>query len=478
MIIYIILIAYIAIIFIGSLIGSQKTTGTPEGYFLANRNLGTLALFFTILATNFSAFYFLGFAGEGYRTGYSYYIVMAFGTALACISFFLLGTKIWKAGKEKGYITPAELIYDKTQSNGLRLLFAGIMLLFTFPYLALQIVGAGYILENITEGQVPYLLGAILLTIFTIIYVFLGGMQSVAKTDLKQGVLMMILMFAAVWVVGNDLGGFVKANQQVFEQNPELFSREGTGGFYSPKKWFSWLIFWVFCIPMFPQIFMRFYIAKDLKHLKQSALLYATIPLIISIFPVIIGIFGHISYPGLEGKAADQILPMMLVNHSSDWFAALIMTGALAAFMSTLDSQLLALSTITTRDFHFAFSEKKPDLKTQVKLGRIWVIIFAFIGLAIAWQPFDTIFDMGKLAFSGLAVLFPVALAALRWKYLNNHFAIASIVLGELLLIGFFYKWIPIKYAFGFEPFIVVLAVCFAIVGLGSFLKYQTSLSK
>lgn len=471
--VYIILLAYIALVFIGSLMGSKQVNTTPEGYFLANRNLTTLTLFFTILATNFSAFYFLGFAGEGYRTGYAYYTVMAFGTAFACLSFFLIGTKIWKLGKENGYITPSELIYGKTKSNTLRLLFSGIMLLFTFPYLALQIVGAGYILESITGGDISYFWGAFILTLFTIIYVFLGGMQSVAKTDLKQGLLAIVLMFSAVVVVSKDLGGLTAANLQVFEQSPELFNREGMGGIYTPQKWFSWLIFWVFCIPMFPQIFMRFYIAKDLSHLKKSAFLYALAPLIISIFPVIIGVLGHISYPDLVGKEADQILPMMLINHSSEWFAALIMTGALAAFMSTLDSQLLALSTITTRDFYMSFVKEEPELKEQVKIGRIWVIVFALIGLAIAANPFDTIFDMGKLAFSGLAVLFPVTLATVRWGGTDNRFAIASIVIGELLLIGFFYGWLPSELALGFEPFILVLAVCFAIVGLGKLVQKE-----
>jgi len=79
--IYAILISYIVIVFIGSLRGTEETSQTPEGYFLANRNLGTLALFFTILATNFSAFYFLGFAGAGYRIGYAHYIMMSLGTS-------------------------------------------------------------------------------------------------------------------------------------------------------------------------------------------------------------------------------------------------------------------------------------------------------------------------------------------------------------------------------------------------------------
>ena len=471
--IYAILIGYIAIVFLGSLRGVKKEATTPEGYFLANRNLGTLALFFTILATNFSAFYFLGFAGAGYRIGYSHYVIMAFGTGFACLSFFLLGTKIWQLGKDKGYITPAELIRDQTGSSALGYLYSSIMLLFTFPYLALQIIGAGYILETITQGQIPYFWGATFLTIFTIAYVWIGGMRSVARTDLKQGLLAIFLMISAVIVISNSLGGLTLANEKVFEILPELFSREGMGNAYPPKKWFSMLIFWMFCIPMFPQIFMRFYIAKDLPTLKKSALLYGLIPLFISILPVIIGVLGHLTFPDLMGlepemmrKETDQILPKMLVEHSSDWFAALVMTGALAAFMSTLDSQLLALSTMVTRDFILPF-QKKIDLEQQVFIGRIWVVVLAFIGLAIAAQPFETIYDMGKLAFSGLAVLFPVTLAVLRWGGVNTKFAITSIIVGVLLLLGFYYEKISSDWLFGFESSIIILAICFVIVLLG-----------
>lgn len=465
--VYFILIAYIAITFLGSLVGTKKEVVSPEGYFLANRNLKTLTLFFTIIATNFSAFYFLGFAGEGYRIGYPYAVIMATGTAFACLSFYLVGTKVWKLGKKNGYITPSELIYDQSGSPILRWLFAIVMVCFTFPYLSLQIVGAGYILESITKGDIPYFTGATLLTLFTIIYVWIGGMRSVARTDLKQGLLMMLLMLAAVIVISRHFGGLAEANQKVMELQPELFQREGRGGIYTPPKWFSLLTLWIFCIPMFPQIFMRFYIANDLKNLKQSALLYALVPLIIAGFPVIIGVLGHLSFPDLSGKEADQILPMMLVEHAPEWFAALVMTGALAAFMSTLDSQLLALSTIATRDFYLPLAKHSPSLSQQVSIGRGGVILFALIGLAIAYQPFDTIFDMGKLAFSGLAILFPATIAVLHWKNSKPVFIAASIVIGELLLVAFYYNWLPKEWLFGFDAYVPVLVLCFVIVGLG-----------
>ena len=180
-----------------------------------------------------------------------------------------------------------------------------------------------------------------------------------------------------------------------------------------------------------------------------------------------IGVWGHITFPDLVGKEADQILPKMLLEHTSPIFAAIVMTGAIAAFMSTLDSQLLALSTMITRDFYIPITQKKLSLKQEVFIGRLLVGVLAIIGLLIAWQPFDTIFDMGKMAFTGVAILFPISLAITRLGGVKPSFGIIAIIAGLILLVGFFYGWIPSWLAFGFESFVIVILVSCVITFLG-----------
>lgn len=104
------LIAYFAILMLIAVIARRKTIDDPEDYFLANRKFASPILFFTLAATNFSAFTFLGFAGKAYTDGVGQYGVMALGTSFMAIMFYILGRKIWRIGKEKGYITPGELI--------------------------------------------------------------------------------------------------------------------------------------------------------------------------------------------------------------------------------------------------------------------------------------------------------------------------------------------------------------------------------
>ena len=115
---------------------ARRPQRESDDYFLAGRGVGTVVLFFTFVATNFSAFFFLGFAGAGYRIGYPFYAMMAFGTAFAAISFYLIGDQVWRLGQIHGYVTPPEMIGDQTGSAALKLLYAMVMLLFTLPYLA------------------------------------------------------------------------------------------------------------------------------------------------------------------------------------------------------------------------------------------------------------------------------------------------------------------------------------------------------
>ena len=106
-------------IFISLTIGVYGRGGieSSEDYFVASRKINPWVLFCTLAATNFSAFFFLGFAGASYRAGWGFYGIMAMGTSLVGLSILLLGIPIYKLGKEKGYMTPPSLITGETNSK-------------------------------------------------------------------------------------------------------------------------------------------------------------------------------------------------------------------------------------------------------------------------------------------------------------------------------------------------------------------------
>ncbi len=468
---YITLGVYLLFTFWVGLIGYKSQKNTAEDYFLANRSLGAIVLFFTLSATNFSAFFFLGFAGSGYRIGISYYPMMAWGTGFAALTFYYIGERVWRLGKEKDLITPGELIFERFHNHPLKLIFLGVMVIFTLPYLTLQPIGAGYLLENLTGGTIPYFWGAAFLTLVIVFYVFIGGMKSVALTDVFQGILMFALMIVALFAIAHNLGGISQANQAVYDLNPELFSRAGRENFFTQKKWFSYICLWTFTLPMLPQIFMRFYTPKTSDSLKVATIFYPIITGILFICPVLIGMWGHLAFPDLTGKATDQIFPLMLTKYTSNWLTSLVMVGALSAFMSTLDSQLLALSSMITRDVYTSYFRPQASLSEQTLVGRFLILLLAIVGLILAYQPPESILNLATVAFTGLSVLFPTVVAALYGRNVSPLSCLLSILAGELILIGLETNVIASSWTFGFLPVIPIVTVSSLVIVLGIFIN-------
>ena len=408
----------------------RSNEDSAEDYFVASRKINPWILFCTLAATNFSAFFFLGFAGASYRAGWGFYGSMAMGTSIVGLSILLLGIPIYKLGKEKGYMTTPALIAGETKSKYLGWIYGLVLVVFTLPYLATQPMGAGILLETLSGGDIPYFTGAFLLTCVMITYLILGGMKSSAMTDVFQGILMftILIMFVLGFFVHENIGGFSEGGKALWENKPEKFVREGN---FTWQIIFSYTILWPITVPMFPQLFSRFYIAKDDKAIRTAAWLYPTVVPILFLFPVIIGVYGNIVDFDrvLSRTESDNILPLVLTEYAPLWAGAIVCVGAIAAFMSTADSQILAMSSIITKDGLPAITVIKKEKEKQI--GRILIIILAVIGLILAYDPPDTIFDIVSQAFTGLAVLFPTTVAVLYWKRVRANSCIISIIAGE-----------------------------------------------
>jgi len=437
---YLIVLCYLSIVLIlGFLSRKRGERITPEQYFLAGRRFGPLVLLATMAATNFSGFTIFGASGVGYRHGYSFFPIMGFGTGFMAVMFIFIGRKVWQRGKEMGHITPAELIGDIYGSKPVAVLFSLVMIVFTIPYIAIQPIAAGIALEKLLG--MPYLLGATLITLFIVIYTILGGMRAIAWTDLFQGILMLIGMTLAFVVIANAHGGMITASNKLLDLRPELFSRPGPHGIYTPYIWVSWLVLWMLCDPLFPQLFQRFYAARNEKSLSATMICYPAFSTIIFILPIMIGVLGNLSFPNLSRMESDNILTLLLDRYSGNFIGPLVIACGLAAIMSTMDSQLLTLSSIFVRDI---LPESARRAKWYRISGKAMVVVLACLGLIIAYKKFDTIFATAtKYSFTGLAVLFPTLWGGLYWKKAHPTGAVSSILIGELLVVLSYLGWLP-----------------------------------
>jgi len=408
----------------------SRWSASAESYFLADRKLGPLIFLATMAATNFSAFTVFGASGAGYREGFAFYPVIGFGTGFMALTFWLVGRRARALACSHGAVTPAELIRALYDSRIVSTIFALVLIIFTIPYLALQPIAAGYALQELLGWD--YLWGASLITLIITLYTLRGGLRAVAWTDALQGLVMFGILALALILIAGQAGGLGGAGRRLLELKPELFSRPGGEGRYLITIWFSYMMLWFFCDPMFPQLFQRFMAARDDRTIRRTMLAYPLVCSAVFFLPVTIGVLGHLTHPGLTGKAADRILPLLAVDLGSPVLGALIIACGLAALMSTMDSQLLTLSSIFSQDIYPLLGNRKVR---QAWPGRVFVILLAGAGLALAVNPPGTILSIARESFTGLAVLFPTVIFGLYPGWKSNRGAVVSILVGEGALV-------------------------------------------
>ena len=434
----------IFLLFLG-ILAERMGRKDSEEYFLAGRSFRPIMLFFTMTATNFSAFFFLGFSGYAYRYGFSEYGIMALGTAFMPVMFYIIGRKVWRLGREKGYSTAPELLEGELGSRALSILVMGIMVIFTLPYLAVQAVGAGMIINALSGTDA--MLGAIMVTMVIGAYVSMGGMRASGWTDLVQGAIMFSAMIMAGMVIAGALGGFEAAGSMAYQRSPELFERA-----FPVSIWFSFIILWIFADPMFPQLFSRFYTARDERSLKITMILYPFLISFLFLIPVLIGVWGRAA--GIQIDSPDKVMIAMVKNYAPDWLFYLVMLGALSALMSTADSQLFSISTMAVKDT--GIGRRLDDVKTSIAVT--WAIIIGVILYTIYFFRSESeIMDfLVKNSFSGLAVLAPVFIAGLYWKRAGRMSSMLSIILGEVYVV---LSWMDMVPDTGFLDGIVAISI-------------------
>ena len=435
-----------------------------ESYYLAGRSLSGPILLITMAATNFSAFTVYGSSGASYRIGLSFLPIMAFGTGFMAVSMYILGRKVRARSVEHGAMTAPEMVLGQTGCRNAQLTMASVLVIATIPYLALQPRAAGIVVSALFGG--PEWVGAVLVTVLVVGYTLTGGLKAVVRTDAVQGAIALALLWLGLAMVINDAGGLGVALESISssEETSGLLGRDGN---YTLLIWSSTMILWLFADPMFPQLYQRLCAAESDYAIGRMATLYPAVAWLAFLPPILIGTLGHLDYPELVGKTeTDKILPLMIMDVGGEWLGGLVLVAGLAALMSTMDSQLLATGSLVTRDL-------APKGGSGIWSRESVIVSLAVLGLLLSLWSDLSILDLGLLAFSMYAVMFPSVFAASHFDEIDGRAVIASIAAGEsVVLLAVFSPesfdgwWVePVK---GAVPTAVIPSLVAAIVGLVS----------
>jgi SSS family solute:Na+ symporter len=425
-----IVVAYLVLALGVGLVAYRVGGDDAEDFYLASRTLGTLVLLFTTFATLLSAFTFFGGPNLAYAAGPEWILVMGvMDGVLFAVLWYIIGYRQWLIGRARDYVTLGEMLGDRFASPALRGLVAGVSLLWLFPYVMLQQMGAGEALRGLTGGAIPYWGGAALITVFMIVYVMLSGLRGVAWTDTIQGLFMLsVLWVAVVWIVG-AIGGVGPATRGMIDANPD-FAALG-GGLYTPQFIISSAVTIAFGVTMFPQINQRFFVARSATVLKRSFALWPVLVLLLFVPAFMLGAWA--SGLPIEVPEGANVLSVLLAEYTPGWFAALVVAGAMAAMMSSSDSMLLSGSSYFTRDLYRPFVSPDASDRREAWIARIGVAVFATLAFVASLTRPGTLIQVGDTAFSGFALLAPPVMIALYWEATTADGMLVGVGVPQLL---------------------------------------------
>src|SRR5207237_2003780 len=181
---------------------------------------------------------------------------------------------------------------------------------------------------------------------------------------------------------------------------------------------------------MFPHMSIMCFSARRMSAFKRTVVLYPIAIMLIWLPCVFLGVLGTQIVPGLKGQEADGILLRMLGQYAPLWLAGILGAGIISAVMGSDCHQVLALSTMFTKDIyqHYGGREKYGE-KGAVHFARAFIVLVTVAAYLIALQLKEKqgIFEIAvRYAFSGFAAMAPVMIGALFWKRSTKWGALAA----------------------------------------------------
>ena len=415
-------------------IARKNSVPSIEDFFVNSRKMPMVMVFFTVYATWASSFAFLGATSSFYSKGPVYLTAFSWN-ALFGILFFVIGKRIWFYGKNHGYITPTDFFQDLYGSKILNFAITIIMVVFTIPYLQIQLSGGAYLIEIATDGMIPWRICGLLFYLIIIIYLWAGGIRAVALADIFYGLMIFTTMLMAGFFFLHQAGGIEYVFNTILERDRNYLVLPGPEGNAGSLLWLSMFVVVPIGALMGPQIWIRSYSVGQKKtfHIMPFLICFAAIMYVGS---VLSGSASIILKPGLV--QADKILPTILVSQGNQLLAVFLFCGIASAALSTANSQIHAVAAIYTIDIHKRYINKNISESRLVNTGKWAVLFISGLAYVLLLNSPSLIIDTGTIAMGGTAQVMVPTVGALFWKKANSIAALCGLIVGISVLVTLF----------------------------------------
>lgn len=481
--------AYMALVIAIGLYYARRANASSKDFFIGGRTIGPWITAFSAEASDMSGWLLMGLPGVAYWFGLSEAFWTALGLAAGTwLNWLLVARRLRTYSALAGdAITIPDFISNRfrEQRQVLMSTAALFILLFFTVYAASCFVTVGKLFTALFG--LPYIWMMMLGALFVLTYVIIGGFLAETVSDLVQA-LVMIFALGAITLSGiQAAGGLTRVMENIrhipgflelfgiarplVHQGLQATSASGAPLFDTAGPYRLWTILstlsWGLGYFGMPHVLIRFMAIRHPRDLDLSRRIAISWCLISLVAAVAIGLTGRALYPALflTQSGAENIFIAMSRNLFPPLLAGIIMSGILAATISSSDSYLLIATSAFAKNIYQRVLRREASDREVMLVTRASMLVITLIGILIALDEKSIIFNLVSFAWAGFGATFgPIMLFSLFWRRTTRSGALAGMIAGGTMV--FFWKLVvrPAGGIFGvYELLPAFLVSCLAI---------------
>lgn len=432
----------IAVIFIGY--WSSKKVKTSDDFYLGGDQIPGWGLALSERCSDMSGWLLIGVPGIAWQSGLSSVWIIVGAAGGAIFQWLVYSRPFMEGRKETGALTPVGLLAERLpeDSKWVRLLPGIVTFIFYMGYIGSQFLAGGKVLYQ-TFG-IDTTIGLLIVAIIIIVYSFVGGFMSVVWTDVLQS----LLMVFTLTILPLILLGKVLADPSLSIMASLRAAGPGHASWLGGKSGAAAMVLlganlsWFFAnLGGYPHLDVRMMAINTERDRKQGLITATVWTILTSVGAILIGLLARTIHGAPAALVADRemTLPFMVLQHTPAVMGGILLAGALAAMMSTADSQLLVAASAAAEDLYTKVFKKseKIDEKTLLNITRLATVIIGGLGLVIALTAKDLVYTLVSFSATGLFSAFgPAFTLTFFWgKKVSKQGIIAAFIAGPLTTI-------------------------------------------